>query len=408
MSQNIMVKKFGGTSLASLKRIKHVAGCIENSLAEGMRPVVVVSAMAGETNRLIRMAHQAAGLKYKGLAYDMLLASGEQVSAAVLALTLQRRKILATPLLAHQAGIQTDNLFSKARIQKINTSPLKKLLRAGFVPIVAGFQGSTVEGTITTLGRGGSDTTALALAAALKQKTCEIFTDVPKIYTADPRLLKTAVPVSHLSFEEMMEMASQGSRVLHFRCVEIAAKYNIKIHVRSTFKKEEGTWITRKEEIMESHLVSFVTCEPDTVIVKLFPIPRGVGFMARLFKSLAKKSISLDVISQSYNKEGQRLAFSINSEDLEEVKNTLYHHMEKNKVYVVKNLAKLSVVGVGMASHPGAAARFFDVLHKVGVNLHLTTTSEIKISAVIDKKHLKAALQAVHKEFGLSKSPHQI
>ena len=394
--------------MASVKKIKKVAALIEKSLSRGIRPVVVVSAMAGETDKLIRMAYEARGLRQGGLAYDMLVASGEQVSAALLALSLQEKNISATPLLAYQVGIQTDALFSKARIQNIKTTVLKKLLRQGCVPVVAGFQGQNLKGHITTLGRGGSDTTAVALAAALKQKTCEIFTDVPKIYTADPRLLKRALPLPHLSFEEMMEMASQGSRVLHFRSVEIAAKYNIKIHVRSTFKEEEGTWITRKEKTMESQLVSATTHDLNTVIVKLFPIPKGVGFMARLFKALADQSISLDVISQSYNKEGQRLAFSINEEDLRETKNILYHHMEKNKVYVVKNLAKLSVVGVGMATHPGAAARFFDVLHKVGVNLHLTTTSEIKISAVIDKKHLKAALKAVHKEFHLSSPPRSL
>ena len=231
---NLAVKKFGGTSVGSIERITGVARRIAEDKARGEHPVVVVSAMSGETNRLIRLA----GLicpHSKGLAYDMLLASGEQISAALLALALEKLGIQAVPLLAHQVGIQTDSVFSKARIQTIHTDKVRQCIQKGQVPLIAGFQGVTHENAITTLGRGGSDTTAVALAVALQQSYCEVFTDVPKIYTADPRLVKTAGQIVKLSFEEMMEMSSLGSRVLHFRAVEIAAKHNIRIHVRSSY-----------------------------------------------------------------------------------------------------------------------------------------------------------------------------
>ena len=256
-----------------------------------------------------------------------------------------------------------------------------------------------MENTITTLGRGGSDTTAVALAVAFKQPECEIFTDVPKIYTADPRLIEQATEIPKLSFEEMMEMSSLGSQVLHCRSVEIAAKYKIKIHVRSTFEETEGTWILPKEEFMENPLVSAVTHDRNTVIVKMYPIPSGTEFIARLFTALAEQHISVDIISQSYHKEGQRLAFSITAEDLEVVKKIIYGIIEQTKVSIIEGLAKLSIVGVGMANHPGVAARFFKALNKIGVDMHLVTTSEIKISAIIDKKHLFEAAQAIHEEF---------
>ena len=304
----IHVQKFGGTSVGSIKRIEKVADRIMHSKSQGKLLVIVVSAMSGETNRLNELAQQISS--QKGPAYDMLLASGEQVSASLLALALEKRGIKTTPLLAHQVGIQTDNLFSKARIQEINTEQIIKCLNNDIVPLVAGFQGVTVHNQITTLGRGGSDTTAVALTAALKQKSCEIFTDVPKVYTADPRLLSNASQISKLSFEEMMEMSSSGSRVLHCRSVEIAAKYKIKIHVRSSFDKSTGTWIMPKEELMENPLVSAITHDLNTVIIKMFPIPKGIAFISKLFNSLAKEAISVDIISQSYNPDGQRLAFS--------------------------------------------------------------------------------------------------
>ena len=397
-NQQLYIKKFGGTSVGSIERIERVADRISKDKSLGQKILVVVSAMSGETNRLISLAKQIAP-SYKGPAYDMLLASGEQVSVALLAIALKKRNIKATPLLAHQIGIKTNSLFSRARIQEIKTEQINACLKMNHIPLVAGFQGITKENTITTLGRGGSDTTAVALAVAFKQTECEIFTDVPKIYTADPRLIEQAIQISKLSFEEMMEMSSLGSQVLHCRSVEIAAKYKVKIHVRSTFEKTEGTWILPKEEFMENPLVSAVTHDRNTAIIKMYPVPSGTKFIAQLFTALAEQYISVDIISQSYHKEGQRLAFSIKAEDLESAKKTIYGIIEQTQISIIEGLAKLSIVGVGMANHSGVAARFFKVLNKIGVDTHLVTTSEIKISVIIDKKHLSEAAQAVHEEF---------
>ena len=401
--QKIHIKKFGGSSVGSIEKIERVAGRIARDRARGQTPVVVVSAMSGETNRLIRLAQQIAPF-HKGPAYDMLLASGEQVSVALLALALEKQNLKAVPLLAHQVGIKTDALFSRARIQEIDTAQINQYLKRDCIPLVAGFQGVTGGNTITTLGRGGSDTTAVALAVAFKQPDCEIFTDVPKVYTADPRLIERVRPLAKLSFEEMMEMSSLGSRVLHCRAVEIAAKYKVRIHVRSTYEETEGTWIVPKEEFMEKPLVSALTHQTDTVIIKMHPIPGGTGFITKLFDTLARQNISVDIISQSYNKEGQRLAFSIQAQDLEETKNLVCKMTDPKTVSIIKDLAKLSIVGVGMANHPGVAARFFKALNRVGMDIHLITTSEIKISVIIDREHLSTTAQAVHEEFNLENS----
>ena len=321
---DIMVKKFGGTSVGSIERIEAVADrIVKDYKSSGKKQVVVVSAMSGETNRLVKLA-QLMHPQYRGLAYDMLLASGEQVSIALLSMALDKRNIKALPLLAHQVGIKTDALFSRARILEIPSDTLYQHLREKDVLLIAGFQGVTGQNKITTLGRGGSDTTAVALAAALKQPSCEIFTDVPKVYTADPRLITDCKQISHLSFEDMMEMSSLGSRVLHSRSVEMAAKFKIKIHVRSTFEEGEGTWIVPKEELMEKPIVSAVTHDMQTVIIKMFPLPRSLDFITSLFNQLADQGISVDVISQSQHQEGQRLAFSINTEDLDATKKNYF------------------------------------------------------------------------------------
>ena len=402
MNNKIQVKKFGGTSVGSIERIENVAKRILKDKAKNKNMVVVVSAMSGETNRLIQLSRQINPLA-SGSAYDMLLASGEQVSIALLALALEKRGLPTQPLLAHQVGIKTDNFFSRARIKEIQTQKIKKCLQQGAIPLVAGFQGVTSEGRITTLGRGGSDTTAVALAVALGQTECEIFTDVPMIYTADPRLIGEARPIPKLSFQEMMEMSALGSRVLHCRAVEIAAKYKIKLHVRSSYEESTGTWILPKEEFMENPLVTAVTHDLNTVILKMYPIPSGIDFIAKLFDLLAKQNISLDLISQSYNPEGQRLAFSITQEDLEETKKIAHKLLTPDKIKVVDNVAKLSIVGVGMAQNPGVAWRFFKALNSVSANLHLVTTSEIKISAVINKDQLSPSAKALHQEFDLAR-----
>lgn len=411
--------------------------------------MVVVSAMSGETNRLIALAEKI-DPDYRGSAYDMLIASGEQVSISLLAIALQKRGIKAQPLLAYQLGIRTDSTFAKARIQSIDTDPIFHIVAAGAVPVVAGFQGVDEDDNITTLGRGGSDTTAVALAAAIQGRAkcdCEIYTDVPAVFTADPRLVDKAREIPTLSCEEMMEMAALGSKVLHIRCVEIAAKYHVKVHLRSTFEEREGTWILpetipdtvpeKKADTLptpynqaasqlsgkmngpvieqlsdegpskmniqiEQPVVSAVTHDANTAVFKLYPVPSGPDFLAKLFETLAKKGVVVDIITQSETSDGQRLAFSVTKEDIPLSRQALKDFVDQaEQVTLIENMAKLSVVGVGMRNHPGVAARFFSVLAKTGVPIHLVTTSEIKISAVIDQAKLKAAAQAMHTEFGL-------
>ena len=401
MSQ-LSIKKFGGTSVGSIEKILAAAERIYEDHQSGEKIIVVVSAMSGETNRLIELARQI-DPSYRGASYDMLLASGEQVSVSLLAMALKTLGLSAAPLLAHQAGIQTDSFFNEARIQNIQTEHILTRVQEGKIPLIAGFQGVTEDNQITTLGRGGSDTTALAIAAALGQKVCEIYTDVSNIYTADPRIIKKALKISKLSLDEMMEMAILGTKVLHFRCVELAAKFKIKIHLRSTFEKQEGTWILPKEEIMETPVVSAVIHDMNTAIIKLFPIPWGIEFIANVFDQLAKKSIMVDVISQSYNKEGQRLAFSVKEENISSVLKVLSSIIEEKKISVIKDTAKVSIVGVGMANQFGVASDFFKILHQCKANLHLVTTSDIKISAIVDKKNALTVMENLHNRFCIKK-----
>ncbi len=398
----IVVKKFGGTSVGSIERIEAVADRIKEDIeTKGEKPIVVASAMSGETNRLVSLAHQVAPSD-RSPAYDMLLASGEQVSISLLSMALHKRGIKARPLLAFQLGIMTDALPSKATIQSIRTETLEKLVGEGIVPVVAGFQGIDAQENITTLGRGGSDTTAVALAAALKNEVCEIYTDVPAIFTADPRLVPTAQPLKSVVFDEMMEMASLGSKVLHARSVELASKFNVKIHLRSTFEKKEGTWVVSIGEKMEKPVVTSVTHDPNTAVFKLFPTPDRSDFLGNLFADLAKKGIVVDIITQSQNDQGQRVAFSVHSDDVDQAQEIISSSVdEKTKIDLINDMAKVSVVGVGMQNQFGVAARFFQALAREEVDIHLVTTSDIKISAVIPKVNLEKAANILHGEFKL-------
>jgi aspartate kinase len=399
----ILVKKYGGTSVGSLERIEKIADRLAFDISTGQKPIVVASAMSGETNKLVAMAEQI-DADYRGPAYDMLVASGEQVSIALLAIALNKRGIQAQPLLAYQLGIQTDSLYSKARIEKVNGDRLLDLCARGIVPIVAGFQGVDEHLNITTLGRGGSDTTAVALAAAIGARECEIYTDVPAVFTADPRLVPQACELKKISFEEMMEMASLGSKVLHIRCVEMGAKYGVRIHVRSTFESRDGTWIVPEGEVLEQPVVASVTHDPNTIVFKLFPIPPGTAFLAKLFQTLAEQGVGVDIITQTESSEGQRLAFSVAKEDVALTKKALKQVLsEETKILMIEDMAKISVVGVGMRNHPGVAARFFETLARHEIPVHLVTTSEIKISAVIKQSNLSTAAKALHTEFHLDK-----
>lgn len=397
------VKKFGGTSVGSIEKISLVADRLLKDYKTGERPVVVISAMSGHTNSLISMAQKIHPLSGQGEAYDMLLSSGEQVSVALLSLALEKRGLKNKPLLAHQIGIQTNSLFSKASIQSIETKKIKQILKEKAIPVVAGFQGVTKENQITTLGRGGSDLTAIALSYALNKDSCEIFTDVEGVFTADPNLVPQARKQKQLSFAEMMEMSYVGSKVMQIRSVELAGKYGIKIHVRHAFKKDEGTWITnKKEDGMEGSVVSAIAHDLNTQIIKLKSLPKGISFLSDLFMELGKKSVFVDIISHSDISDQSRLSFSIPKTDLKNCQKVLSKLIDKKDLSIVDNVAKISVVGVGMASHSGVAGRFFSVLKKTKTNLYLVTTSEIKISAVINQKDLKKTAIALHKEFGLS------
>ncbi len=398
---SVVVKKFGGTSVGSIERIEQVAERVLGDTRKGQKPILVASAMSGETNRLVSLASEI-NPAYRGEAYDMLLASGEQVSISLLAMALEKRGLKPEPLLAYQLGIQTDSLFSKARILSVNHEKMNSIIAAGKIPIVAGFQGVNEIHKITTLGRGGSDTTAVALAAAIGADSCEIYTDVPAVFSADPRLVPKAKELPVLRYDEMMEMASLGSKVLHFRCVELAAKYKIKIHLRSTFEKREGTWIVPEEEAMENPVVSAVTHEPLTAVIKLFPVPKGTGFLADLFDKLSKNNVVIDIITQSHNEEGQRLAFSLPMEDLEQAKEIIgSSYGDQVNISVMQDKAKISIVGVGMRNYTGVAYRFFNCLNKNEIDVDLVTTSDIKVSAIIDKDKLSQAAIGLHSEFGL-------
>ncbi len=398
--ESISVKKFGGTSMGSVERIQNVAKRVIRDQQKGMRSVVVVSAMAGETNRLVAMGEQIFP-GYRGAAYDMLIATGEQVSVGLLSMALESLGVKSRPYLAHQLGILTDSTFSKARIQNINTQKILADAERGIIPVVAGFQGMDSDFNITTLGRGGSDTSAVAIAAALKAKECEIYTDVPAVFTADPRLVPKAKEIPKLSFEEMMEMASLGSKVLHIRSVEIGAKHNVKIHVRSTFEEREGTWVVPEGEIMENPVVTSVTHEALTAVLKVFPLPHGSQILAEIFEELAKQSVVVDIITQSHSEHGQRLAFSIPVEDIAAAQKIVKQKIPNAEIEVMNDVSKVSIVGVGMRNHPGVAARFFRTLAAKGIEIHLVTTSEIKVSAIVDKKHLQLAAQELHSVFSL-------
>jgi aspartate kinase len=397
----IVVKKYGGTSVGTLERIEAVALRLVEDIRRGETPIVVVSAMSGETNRLVGLAEKL-DPDYRGPAYDMLVASGEQVSVALLAIALQKKGIKPQPLLAYQLGIQTDKIYSKARIQKIDGTKLLKFCENGYVPIVAGFQGVDEDDNITTLGRGGSDTTAVALAAAIHARDCEIYTDVAAVCTADPRLIPKAKELHKVSFEEMMEMAGLGSKVLHIRCVEIAAKYGIRIHLRSTFESREGTWIVPEGEIVENALVTAVTHDANTFVFTLHPTPEGTVFLAELFKKLADKGVIVDIITQSQTEKGQRLAFSVTKEDVPLAKQVLKEMLSNSvNIETMEDMAKISVVGLGMRNHPGVAATFFEILAGENIPVLLVTTSEIKISAVISREYLQKAAQKLAEAFSL-------
>ncbi|NPB07456.1 MAG: aspartate kinase [Aquificae bacterium] len=397
----ILVQKFGGTSVANLERIELCARRVIKAYEEGLRPVVVSSAMAGETDSLIDLARKVSP-RPPERELDMLLATGEQRAIALFAMTLQKLGYPAVSLCGWQVPIITDNVHTKARITKIGVSRLLNLLREGYIPVVAGFQGVTEDWEITTLGRGGSDTTAVALAAALKAD-CEINTDVPGVFTADPRIVPNAKKIEKISYEEMLELASLGAKVMQIRSVEFAAKYGVRIHVRSTFSEEEGTWIVPEEEVMEKVAVRGITMDVSESRITLVKVPDKPGIAAEIFKALGDAHIVVDMIVQNVSHDGfTDMSFTVNKNDAdraEEIVKKIAEKIGAEKVVRDDRVAKISIVGIGMKSAYGVAGRMFEILAKNGINITAISTSEIKISCLIDEKYAELAVRALHEEF---------
>lgn len=399
---SLLVQKYGGTSVASIERIKQVATRIARSKRTGNDLVVVVSAMAGETNRLLALAHEISELPDER-EKDVLLASGEQVSVALLTLALKELGYRARSYLGHQVRIETDRAYGKARILSIDSTKILHAISAGEVVVVAGFQGVDEEDNITTLGRGGSDTSAVALAAFLNAQACEIFTDVEGVFTTDPGICPSARKLARISYDEMIELASTGAKVLEIRSVEFAKKFAVPVHVRSTFSDADGTWLVSEEESMTDVLVSGVACDKNEAKITLVRVPDQPGLAARIFGPIADAHIVIDMIIQNASEDGTTdLTFTVSKADhkmaLKIMEKTLPEVHAKG-IKVDTEIAKVSVVGVGMRTHAGVAAKMFQVLAAEGINIEMISTSEIKISVVIDAKYSELAVRVLHEAF---------
>ncbi len=403
----LIVQKYGGTSVANLERIRNVAKRVAKTFDGGNEVVVVLSAMAGVTDQLIDMAQSISELPDKR-ELDMLLSTGEQTTVALLAMTLISMGYRAQSLLGHQAEVSTDCAYGSARITGIRASRVKELLGKGCIVIVAGFQGCDDVGNITTLGRGGSDTSAVAIASALPADVCEIFTDVDGIYTADPNICEKARKLDKVSYDEMLEMASLGAKVLQIRSVEFAKKYNVPVHVRSSFSEEEGTMLVNEDENLERPVVIGVTCNKNEVRITLRKVPDQPGICARIFSPLAEKNIVVDMIIQNTRAGGLTdVTFTVLKSDAKEAEllaRQVAEEVKAEDVLVAEDIAKVSVTGVGMKSHSGVAAKMFSTLAAENINIRLISTSEIRISCVVDKKYAELAVQALHDAFGLEKA----
>ena len=402
----LFVQKYGGTSVGDLNRIRNVARRVAKTRQEGNDVVVAVSAMSGETDRLIQLANQA-GDTPDLREYDSLVSTGEQVSAALLALTLQSLGVPGRSFLGFQVRIITDSAFSRARIRRIEVQALRLALKKGIVPVVAGFQGVDKEGNITTLGRGGSDTTGVALAAALKADVCEIYTDVEGVYTTDPNICPDARKLTHITYDEMMEMASLGAKVLQIRSVELAKKYNVPVHVRSSFSDRPGTFVTKEDRKMEKVLVSGVTYNKNEARITLVRVPDRPGIASKIFTPISDANIVVDMIIQNNSADGYTdLTFTVSKADLKRALKLVKATAEEIKAQEVladENIAKVSVVGAGMVSHAGVATKMFAALSKENINILMISTSEIKISCVIESKYGELAARVLHQAFGLEK-----
>ncbi len=402
----LIVQKFGGTSVADIDKIKNVAEKVVKVRKAGNHVVVVLSAMAGETDRLIALAHKAAEFPDER-EYDSLISTGEQVTVTLLAIVLNSMGYQAKSFLGFQVKILTDQAYKKARISLIDTESIRKELKKGAIIVVAGFQGVDKQNNITTLGRGGSDTSAVALAAALKADQCDIYTDVDGVYTTDPNVCNKARRLDKISYDEMLEMAMMGAKVLQPRSVEMAKKYNVPVYVKSTFSDKGGTLVTKEDKDMEREIISGVTYDRDQVKITVVHVPDQPGVAAALFSPLSDKNIFVDMIIQNASLEGfTDLTFTVFKKDLKEAQKIVESTAKKigaKKVEVDDQVAKISIIGVGMASHSGVAAKMFKTLANEGVNIMMISTSEIKISCIIQRKYMELAVSVLHDAFGLDK-----
>ncbi len=402
----IIVQKFGGTSVANLECMLKVLEKNREILDKGVKLVVVLSAMAGETNRLLAMAKQWSK-NPDPWELDALVATGEQVSVALYAMLLKERGIRTRSVLAHQVEILTDCTAGRARILGINAERIMELLKDHDILVVAGFQGCDIRQRITTLGRGGSDTSAVALAAALKAEICEIFTDVDGVYTTDPNICPRARKINRITYDEMLEMASMGAKVLQIRSVEFAKKYQVPVHVRSTFSNEPGTIVTKEEEGMEEALVSSIAYDKDQARVTLMDVNDEPGVAANIFGPISDANIVVDMIVQNPSREGRTdMTFTVPRGDLEPtiaIINRIKKDIGAKAMVHDAQVSKVSIIGVGMRNHSGVAAMAFTALKNEGINILMISTSEIKISILLDEKYTELAVRTLHEAFGLDR-----
>jgi len=401
---SLIVQKFGGTSVGSIERMRAVAKRVAASRAEGHNIVVVVSAMSGETNRLLGLGKEMAK-RPSEREMDVLGSTGELVSAALVAIALEQEGVPAKSLSGAQIRLLTDGVFTKARIRTIDSRVLEEHLKQGVVPVVAGFQGVDDHGNVTTLGRGGSDTSAVAIAAAIGADVCEIYTDVDGIYTADPNVCKDARRIDRISFEETLELASLGAKVLQIRSVEVAMKYGVPVHVRSSFSDRDGTWVGGERGELEAEVVAGVTSDKNEMKLTIRDLPDEPGIVATVFEAMANGNVSVDMIIQNISQEGRTdLTFTVTATDLvqaTEIAKRVASEIKAGEVRVDDSVAKVSIVGQGMRSHAGVAAKMFRLLAKEGINIQAISTSEIKVSCLIHSKYAELAVRALHAGFGL-------
>jgi aspartate kinase len=402
----LIVQKFGGTSVANVEKIKAVAARVLRCKEQGNRMVVVLSAMAGETNRFVDLANQVQSIP-DPREMDVLLSSGEQVTIALFAMAVKEDGHDAVSLLGDQIKITTDKMHTKARIKNIDTSLVNRYLDQDKVVVVAGFQGVTEEDHITTLGRGGSDTTAVALAAALRADQCEIFTDVDGVYTTDPNICSRARKIKKITYDEMLELASLGAKVLDIRSVGLAKRYNVPVHVRSTFTEDEGTWVVKEDKSMESMLVSGVTYSKNEARITMTRIQDTPGIASKIFTPISDAGIIVDMIIQNTREEDLTdLTFTVPRTDFKKamkIVDSIAREIHAERVIGSDNIAKVSIVGVGMRNHSGIATTMFQTLAAEGINIMMISTSEIKVSCVIEEKYTELAIRALHSAFGLDK-----